>query len=78
MHKIDSDKEYFYDTANNTIFKIIGVDTNCNLYYFKWITGESKGICYHSWGYNELFTSPQIIFGSLETLKVLYYNESIT
>jgi len=65
-HKYD----YFYDKGNNTIFKIIYVKDN----QFQWlsIAGNNVDTSWWSGGYDKLLESPNIIFGDLETLKVLY------
>ena len=62
--------EYFYDYGNNSIFKILNVYGN----NYQWVTvcGNNKDTTWWASGYDSLFYSKNIVFGNLETLKVLY------
>lgn len=61
---------FFYDKGNNTIFQILYVEND----HYQWyaVCGNNSGMAWWSGGYNRLFESENIIFGDLETLKVLY------
>lgn len=62
--------KYFYDKGNNTIYKILQVYNNT--YWWLAVAGNNVGGVNQAGGYDRLFVSPNIIFGELETLKVLY------
>lgn len=69
---VDKKYEYFYDNGNNTIFQILSIVDDA----FSWVAvaGDKDNIGQSSWSgaYRKLFTSKSIVFGDLETLKVLY------
>lgn len=67
---VDKKHQYFYDKSNNSIFKILHVIDD--KYHWLCVAGNNESAAWWSGGYNRLFISESIVFGDLETLKVLY------